>query len=148
VAYAPPAPKKEGKKEDSLETFIAEKAEGLAKIVAQMHVEKHERVVLSELVIRGIYVQYLYIRKKLLEVLTVGVFARADVRRLGELESQLDELRAEIRRERVQCWQDIATLNRDFRKWAKQYADTMQRVRLVLVGGKGKKQQEQSGWRE
>ena len=141
VQYTPP-PKKSQKddeeEEDSLEDLLSERLRSLADTVAHIEHEAKQRVTLSELVIASIYEHYMYVRNKLIRLISAPTNINDDAVQKSALEKQLDGLKQEVRTEKVTCWQDTARLNRDFRTWLKQYTDMAQKVGL-LIGGQKKR---------
>lgn len=62
-----------------------------------------------------------------------GLSRSADSER-SVLEKQIDVLKAEAREEERACWQDVARLKEELRRWTKQYRDLSSRVRLMFDG--------------
>lgn len=75
-----------------------------------------------------------YVKTKLYELDSwpVGVNRSIESRRC-RLEAQLDSLNRETHEGRVQLWQDVEELRREWRTWFKQYLDLVQRSRIVGV---------------
>jgi hypothetical protein len=88
---------------------------------------------LSFHVIYRIYQHYCYLKTKLFELypLELGK-SRAVEGRRSQLETQLDMLKQEKRKEQIQCWQDKEALKKEWRQWFKQYCDLVQRAKIIL----------------
>lgn len=142
MRYAPEPPDKVASQQPAapgLEDFLEEKVEGLGSILGEITTEAANRETLSSSIITLIYEHYLYVKNKLHELTHIALGTNRSVEsRRSALERQLDAFKEEARRERVQCWQDIAGLKRELRTWLKQYLDIAQRVRLILPEKKNK----------
>lgn len=116
--------------------MLTSKVRTLSEILLQIEDDQRSRTLLSSLVLSHLQVHYTYLRSKLLELYewAFGRNRTVDARR-SSLEEALDALNQERRRERIQCWNDVAELRREWRTWFKQHADVDQRVKLLLSGG-------------
>ncbi|MDA2934255.1 hypothetical protein MYX82_07915 [Acidobacteria bacterium AH-259-D05] len=120
------------KEPESLEKLLEEKLNSLSDILKQIEQEMQARNDLSKNIIFQIYEHYCLLKSKLLGLSfwELGSNSSVDSRR-SALGKQLDALKQEVRKEQIQCWQDVSNLKKEFRNWFKQYRDLMQRVRLV-----------------
>lgn len=120
------------KEPESLEGLLEEKVRCLSEILRKILQDIDRRNDLSVDIIYGIEQHYCHLKSKLLrlEFWELGTNAGVDARR-SSLERQLDALKQAKRQERVQCWQDISVLKKEFRTWLKQYRDLVQRARLI-----------------
>jgi len=125
---------REGKERTgSIDSFLEKKIGGLTDILKQIERDIKSRNLLFQNLIHKIYRHYCYIKTKLFEMYIWPIGGnRAIETRRSSIEKQLDALKQEKRSEQVQCWQDIAQLEKEFRIWFKQYCDLVQRVKLVL----------------
>ena len=118
---------------DALEGLLTDKVRCLTDILHDIGRDIASRAKLRENVIYRIYQHYCYLKGKLFDLYTWRIDGiRAVEQRRSALEKQLDTLKQEKRQEQVQCWQDIANLKVEFRKWFKQYGDLALRVRVML----------------
>jgi hypothetical protein len=124
---------------NALENMMGGKVQCLTTILRSIQTDIQQRTEISKDVIERIYVHYLYVNTKLLEINETPIDSnRALETRRSGLEKQLDTLKLEKRQEQVKCWQDIFKLHQEHRNWYKQYCDLMGRVSLVLpTKGKG-----------
>lgn len=120
----------------SIDQILNDRVESLATILADIQGTIDKRGDLSADVIKRIYAHYFYVKKYLFEITHWPLSGnRAIEQRRSQLESKLDTLLNEKRREQVLCFQDVANLKRDFWKWFKEYSDLMQRARFVSKNG-------------
>jgi len=141
IEYAPPVvaeapnPQDGPDGKDSLEELLTNKVRCLADILADISRDITGRAKLSENVIHLIYQHYLYVKYHLL-ILEQWPIAgnRAIEQRRSGLEKQLDALLQEKRAEQVKCWQDVARLREEARRWFKQHSDLRERLAMVLGG--------------
>jgi hypothetical protein len=122
------------KEPDALENLLTEKVRCLSDILADVSKDIASRAKLSENIIYCIYQHYLYVKYHLLILERWPLDGiRAIEQRRSTLEKQLDALLQEKRAEQVKCWQDVARLKEEGRKWCKQYRDLRERVRLIVT---------------
>lgn len=129
-------PHNKDNKPGSLEDFLEDKVQCLTDIIEHIQQEIRSREQLSQNIIHQTYEHYCLLKSKLfgLYFWEPGTNPSIDSRK-SILERQLDALKQEVRKEQVQCSQDVSILNKEFRTWLKQYCDLMQRVRLVTGDG-------------
>lgn len=123
----------EGHAGNGLETLVGEKVRSVADILADLRHDMGARQLLSLAMLSAIQEHYLLVKNKFLQLdhWPQGGSRLMETRR-SALEAQLDVLLREERQERVKCWEDIAKLKKEFRQWHKQYADLVQRSRIIL----------------
>lgn len=117
----------------SLESLLQEKAKCLASILEDILRDIAGREELSQAVLSDLEVHASRVKSLLLQT-ELSVDHRRwpyTTTRRQALEKQLDTLKEEKRRERVQAWQDKQKLKEEFRRWWKQYQDQKQRTRLL-----------------
>ncbi len=117
---------------DAIGRILTEKVTCLGTIIADIGKEIDKRTTLSAGVIDRIYQHYFYVSSKLLELTQWPLSGnRAIEQRRSQLETMLDTLLNEKRREQILCLQDVAKLKRDFWRWFKEYCDVVQRMSVV-----------------
>lgn len=129
------------KQDNSISTLFAGKVSCLVDILAGIDSDASTRVKLSAEVLLEIERQYCYLKTKLYELDTWGLGVNQSVEsRRSKLEMQLDKLNQETREERIQAWQDVEDLRKERRIWFKQYADLIQRMRIIAGSTANRKQ--------
>lgn len=158
IQYAPTESRDEFVETDSLRSerqpdnsigrLFADKVSCLVDILASIDSDASARLKLSASVLVEIERQYCYLKTKLYELDTwgLGVNRNVDSRR-SKLEMQLDKLNQETRQERVQAWQNVEDLRKEWRIWFKQYCDLVQRLRIVGVKFKAQPVLPSNEWR-
>lgn len=116
----------------SLEALIEGKAISLGDILTDLRADVATRRALSQSILGDVREHSCLVASKLLQLKDWKLGANALVEgRRRSLETQLDVLRAEERRELVHCWNDVAALKQEFRKWFKEYSAAWKKMQII-----------------